>query len=227
MAGFELTDLTADTSPSSSDLGYSVKDPGGTPLDRKVTWLDVLKGASLGVLTTNGDLFTRATGALTRITRADLAADSAFTSLYAPIAVSTVQFSQPTHGSTRASSTMGSLNNAWSDTVTTTASLPRVKYNLAFSAQADGDTLVLVALACGGTIMDRGGGYLGGTNRETRVVLSGIHNPGAASTYTYEVYAGSLGAETITVSSTIDTTTSASLTADGVSSLQLQPVAVA
>lgn len=97
MPGFELPDLTEDTSPSYSDIGYTVKDPTGSPLDHKATWLNILKGAALGVLTTNGDLFTRAAGALTRITRsdladsliadtdlaADLAANAAFTGAYA------------------------------------------------------------------------------------------------------------------------------------------------
>lgn len=84
MANSKITDLTADTSPSSSDLLETVKDPGGTPLSRKATLLNVLKGAALGVLTSDGDLFTRTSGALARLTRASLAADSAFSSLYAP-----------------------------------------------------------------------------------------------------------------------------------------------
>ena len=78
----DLTDQTEDTSPSSSDIGYSVKDPAGTPLPKKATWLNILKGAALGVLTSDGDLFTRTSGALARLTRASLAADSAFTGTY-------------------------------------------------------------------------------------------------------------------------------------------------
>lgn len=84
MANSELPDLTEDTSPSSSDIGYTVKDPAGSPLDRKATWLNILKGAALGLLTSDGDLFTRASGAAARITRASLAADSAFTTAFAP-----------------------------------------------------------------------------------------------------------------------------------------------
>lgn len=85
MANSKITDLTADTSPSSSDLLETVKDPGGTPLSRKATLLNVLKGAALGVLTSDGDLFTRTSGALARLTRATLAADSAFTGAYAAL----------------------------------------------------------------------------------------------------------------------------------------------
>lgn len=49
MADSELIDLTEDTTPSGSDIGYSVKDPAGSPVDRKVTWLNVIKGALSGV----------------------------------------------------------------------------------------------------------------------------------------------------------------------------------
>lgn len=37
MADSKLTDLTADTAPTSDDLLYLVNDPAGTPVDRKVT----------------------------------------------------------------------------------------------------------------------------------------------------------------------------------------------
>lgn len=85
MADSKVSALTADTSVDSADLGLTVEDPSGTPVSKKATWLNILKGAALGVLTSDGDLFTRASGALTRITRASLAADSAFSSLYAPL----------------------------------------------------------------------------------------------------------------------------------------------
>lgn len=67
MADSELADLTEDTSPSSSDIGYTVKDPAGTPLDRKATWLNIVKGALLGVLTSNNDMLVRASGVATRL----------------------------------------------------------------------------------------------------------------------------------------------------------------
>lgn len=247
MAGSELTDLTETTTPALTDILYIVVDPAGTPLDRKVTRGNVL-GADLQDLITRWTPASTAgaasldfledadngTNKATLISPATLGSDIILT---LPSATGTlvttadiadaVQFSQPTQASTRASATLGALNNAWTDTVTTTADRPRVRYNLSLSGQANGDTLVMCALTCAGTIMDRGAGYLGGTNRETRVNLAGIHNPGAANTYTYEVFVGSLGAETITVNSTIDTSTATSLTADGVSSLQLQAVAVA
>lgn len=49
MADSKLTALTEDTSPSSTDLAYSVKDPAGTPLSRKVTWLNAVKAGLSGV----------------------------------------------------------------------------------------------------------------------------------------------------------------------------------
>lgn len=82
MADQKLTALTEDTAPASTDYAYTVKDPGGTPLSRRATWLNILKGQALGILTSDGDLFTRAAGVLTRITRASLAGDSAFSSVY-------------------------------------------------------------------------------------------------------------------------------------------------
>lgn len=38
MADQKLTALTADTSIASTDLAYTVEDPGGTPVSKKVTW---------------------------------------------------------------------------------------------------------------------------------------------------------------------------------------------
>jgi hypothetical protein len=37
----KITGLTQDTAPSATDLVYTVKDPGGTPLDRKVEIKDL------------------------------------------------------------------------------------------------------------------------------------------------------------------------------------------
>lgn len=43
MADTKITGLTEDTSPSSSDIVPTVKDPGGTPLNRKVTLANLLR----------------------------------------------------------------------------------------------------------------------------------------------------------------------------------------
>lgn len=59
MADTKITGLTADTSPSSSDIVPTVKDPGGTPLNRKVTLVNLVKGA-LG-MSAKGDLATYST----------------------------------------------------------------------------------------------------------------------------------------------------------------------
>ncbi len=42
MADTKVTGLTNDASPSLTDYGYSVKDPAGTPLSRRVTWQAIL-----------------------------------------------------------------------------------------------------------------------------------------------------------------------------------------
>lgn len=86
MADSKLHALTEDTTPGANDIAYSEKDPTGAQLDRKVKWVNALKGAALGILTSDGDLFTRAAGVLARLTRADLAADAAFTAAFASYA---------------------------------------------------------------------------------------------------------------------------------------------
>ena len=43
MANIAITGLVADTAPVLTDLVESVKDPGGTPLSRKVTHADVVE----------------------------------------------------------------------------------------------------------------------------------------------------------------------------------------
>lgn len=224
MADQKLTALTEDTSPSSSDLAYTVKDPAGTPLSRKATWLNVLKGAALGVLTSNGDLFTRSAGALTNITRASLAADSAFTGAFAPLSV--IQFSKPTDGATRASTTIGSLSTPWTDSITTTSALPGVKYDVDISGTNSADNIYWVALACDGTIVDKAIIYgAGGGTRTNRGHLGGVHTPSTGA-HTYEVLVGGGGTETI--QSVVSTSTDGTiLTSKGVSSMQLQLVATA
>lgn len=41
MADQDLKSLTATTTPADGDLSYTVVDPAGTPLDRKITWTTV------------------------------------------------------------------------------------------------------------------------------------------------------------------------------------------
>lgn len=67
MADQKITQLSADATPTSDDLVVTVNDPGGTPVNRKVTLLDILKGAALGVLTSDNDVPARISGALTRV----------------------------------------------------------------------------------------------------------------------------------------------------------------
>ncbi len=61
MADTKLTGLTEDTSPSSTDLVYTVKDPGGTPLSRKSTFANAAKALTAGsdteVQYNNGGVF--------------------------------------------------------------------------------------------------------------------------------------------------------------------------
>jgi hypothetical protein len=46
MADTKLANLTEDTAPLATDLLYEVKDPAGTPLDRKVKVGNVRKSAA-------------------------------------------------------------------------------------------------------------------------------------------------------------------------------------
>lgn len=43
MADVKLEDMTEDTTPALTDISYEVKDPSGTPLDRKVTHQNKMK----------------------------------------------------------------------------------------------------------------------------------------------------------------------------------------
>jgi hypothetical protein len=58
MADSELTDLTATTTPAVGDLLYTVVDPAGTPLDRKLTIESLIKRVGRGQVATNGSYFT-------------------------------------------------------------------------------------------------------------------------------------------------------------------------
>jgi hypothetical protein len=58
MADSELTDLTATTTPAVGDLLYTVVDPAGTPLDRKLTIESLIKRVGRGQLAVNGGYFT-------------------------------------------------------------------------------------------------------------------------------------------------------------------------
>lgn len=67
MADQKLTALTEDTAPASTDYAYTVKDPAGTPLSRRSTWLNILKGAYLGIATSDNDIIARVAGAAARV----------------------------------------------------------------------------------------------------------------------------------------------------------------
>jgi hypothetical protein len=43
MANKKVTDLTANTAPAASDVTHIVDDPGGTPLNQKITLQNLLK----------------------------------------------------------------------------------------------------------------------------------------------------------------------------------------
>jgi hypothetical protein len=58
MADTELTDLTETTTPAVGDMLYTVVDPAGTPLDRKLSVASLIKRVGRGQLATNGSYFT-------------------------------------------------------------------------------------------------------------------------------------------------------------------------
>jgi hypothetical protein len=57
MADSELTDLTETTTPAVGDLLYTVVDPAGTPLDRKLSIESLIKRVGRGQVATNGSYF--------------------------------------------------------------------------------------------------------------------------------------------------------------------------
>lgn len=128
--------------------------------------------------------------------------------------------SKPTHASTRTNVVLGSLNNPWTQVVTTDAEHPDVKYEIEISAQLGADELLYVALVCDGVIVDRMSVYTAGAgNRENRGSMGGSHTP-AAGVHTYEVYFAT-GGSTVTVNSVVDVSTATGVNPNGVSSMQL------
>lgn len=68
MADTKITGLTADTAPATTDVTVTIDDTAGTPVTKKVTWLDVFK-TLLGGWSALGDLvYGGASGAPTKLT---------------------------------------------------------------------------------------------------------------------------------------------------------------
>lgn len=65
MADSKLADLTATTTPATTDLAYLVVDPAGTPLDRKVTVGNLLKANGSGLVVVDMDRVLRTSGNIT------------------------------------------------------------------------------------------------------------------------------------------------------------------
>lgn len=140
--------------------------------------------------------------------------------------VDTIQFSQPADGATRASTTLGALSTPWTDDITTTALRPSVKYDVVISCQCASNETLYAALTCDGTIIDRVQFIQGAGTNENRIQLSGIHTPSVGA-HTYGVFLASNSGGSVAVNTSVDTSTTVSTTADGVSSMQLQPVVTA
>jgi hypothetical protein len=66
MADEKLTQLTEDTSPALTDLIYGVKNPGGTPLSRKLTWTTVFNLLKTATLTFTNKRNTKRTVTVTQ-----------------------------------------------------------------------------------------------------------------------------------------------------------------
>lgn len=99
MANKRVTELTAldgdDVADNDLLMIVDVSDPtmAATGTNKRITVAEFATDSTLGgafvaksTLTTDGDMLTRASGVPARITRADLAQDSAFSSRYAPLA---------------------------------------------------------------------------------------------------------------------------------------------
>jgi len=72
-AGQKTTALNEDTSPTSTDIGYTVDDPGGTPTSKKATWANIVtKAHGLGNYKA---LYTDGSGVITGLS---LGADDTF-----------------------------------------------------------------------------------------------------------------------------------------------------
>ena len=66
MADQKITDLTEDTAPAATDLLVTVDNPGGSPVNKKVTVANL--GEAINPMTTAGDvIYGGASGVLTRL----------------------------------------------------------------------------------------------------------------------------------------------------------------
>lgn len=70
MANTKVSAKTEDTSPALTDLAYSVKNPGTTPVSRKVTWTNI-RNLFLGTGSAAGDFSVYSGTAWTKRTLAE------------------------------------------------------------------------------------------------------------------------------------------------------------
>lgn len=133
-----------------------------------------------------------------------------------------IVLTRPTNGVTRAAGTFGPLSTAWTAAITV-ATGEVVSYDLDADVESSSAWEAGVALAVGGTIIDRRAWSIGGAPRQTRMILGGVWTPPSAGTYTFEVYGGTNGG-TLTFSSTESSSTTWDMTLNGRSALRLQAV---
>ena len=138
-----------------------------------------------------------------------------------------VQVSRPTHGTTRASSALGSLVDPWTDTITVAAG-ESVRYTVTLSAQCAGNETMYMGLRVNGVLIDSCPFYTAAHGgNENRVDLSGVHTPAEPGELTLEVLVASNSGSTVTLSSVAATTLPLLSTRNGVSSMQLEKVLAA
>lgn len=158
-----------------------------------------------------------------KATLTDVAASAPFSGVYAPLAVRDLHFTKPVNGTSRTSTTLGSLGTAWNDSVTVAAG-EDVEYDIAVSWQCGTQPTVYVALAVDGTIVDRVRSVSGGNDAETRLELGGVVTGLSAGAHTFEVFLAASSAVQVFVASVADTSTSVAANQDGVSSMRLRIV---
>lgn len=139
------------------------------------------------------------------------------------IPTSQVELYAPAAQVTRASATLGAMSTAWTDDITL-GSGESIRYDIKVPYQTSGNERVYAALMVDGTMVDRTQWYSGGGDVEQHMLLRGIYSPGAAATYTCEVYIASNSGGTMYVQPTMSTSTSTANNTDKGAQMVLEAV---
>lgn len=156
-------------------------------------------------------------------TSIDLTDDGMSQMMLELIPINSVVEYQPRTQVTRTSATLGSMTEPWTTEIIV-GSGESIRYDIKVPYQTSGNERVYAALMVEGTMVDRTQWYSGGGDVEQQMLLRGIYSPGAASTYTCEVYIASNSGTITYVQPTMSTSTSTANNTDKGAQMVLEAV---